>query len=209
MSVRFWNRTAKKYAQQPIRDEKNYQKKLTLTRKYFTSDSVALEFGSGTGSTALLHAPYVAHYTAIDSSPAMTEIAEQKRCAQGIENVSFQCGEVYDHSDGSAASLDAVLALNVLHLMPDHERAIDFSANLLKPGGVFVSSTVCAELSVWNPLRWILTVAGKTGLIPKLVFIPQSQLRALIEAAGLTIVEEFEQQTGFGPFTALFLIARR
>jgi len=37
-----------------------------------------LEFGCGTGSTALLHASFVKHMTATDISDEMIEIAKQK-----------------------------------------------------------------------------------------------------------------------------------
>lgn len=56
---KFWDRMANKYARQPIADEAAYQHKLDVTRQHFTPQSKVLEFGCGTGSTALLHAPHV------------------------------------------------------------------------------------------------------------------------------------------------------
>ena len=41
------------------------------------------------------------------------------------------------------ASLDAVMAHNVLHLLEDRERAVADIHNMLRPGGVFVTSTAC------------------------------------------------------------------
>lgn len=55
----FWDRTADKYAATPIADEASYQVKLAETRRRMRSDMNVLEFGCGTGSTALLHAPHV------------------------------------------------------------------------------------------------------------------------------------------------------
>ncbi|MEM9841084.1 MAG: SAM-dependent methyltransferase, partial [Pseudomonadota bacterium] len=63
--AKFWDRIAEKYARQPISNQKAYEIKLDLTREYFTPQSNVLEFGCGTGSTAILHAPYVAHIHAI------------------------------------------------------------------------------------------------------------------------------------------------
>ncbi len=57
----FWDRIAERYAKQPIADEAAYQKKLQVTRDYFRPDMAVLEFGCGTGSTAIAHAPYVKH----------------------------------------------------------------------------------------------------------------------------------------------------
>lgn len=44
---------AKRYARQPIADEAAYRRKLEVTRTYFRPDMHVLEFGCGTGSTAL------------------------------------------------------------------------------------------------------------------------------------------------------------
>jgi cyclopropane fatty-acyl-phospholipid synthase-like methyltransferase len=57
--ARFWDKRAEKYAQRPLADQAAYEKKLEITRRYFNPDSVVLEIGCGTGSTALAHAPYV------------------------------------------------------------------------------------------------------------------------------------------------------
>ena len=58
-STKFWDKIADKYSKQPIADEASYQKKLQVTQEYFKSDMEVLEFGCGTGSTAITHAPHV------------------------------------------------------------------------------------------------------------------------------------------------------
>ena len=65
-ATQFWDKIAEKYSQQPIADEAAYQKKLAVTRDYFRPDMEVLEIGCGTGSTAILHAPYVKHIIKID-----------------------------------------------------------------------------------------------------------------------------------------------
>ena len=59
---KFWDRMAKGYAKSPVKDQAAYEKKLEITRGCFPPDAEVLEFGCGTGSTALLHAPHVKHY---------------------------------------------------------------------------------------------------------------------------------------------------
>ncbi len=49
-----------------------------------------LEFGCGTGTTAITHAPYVKHIRAIDISSNMIEIAQRKADAKNIKNVTFE-----------------------------------------------------------------------------------------------------------------------
>jgi methylase of polypeptide subunit release factors len=48
-----------------------------------------LEFGCGTGSTAIAHAPYVKRILATDVSAKMIEIARANAERAGIENVTF------------------------------------------------------------------------------------------------------------------------
>jgi SAM-dependent methyltransferase len=80
--ARFWDRRAEKYALRPVAGQEAYEKKLEITRSYFPRDSEVLEMGCGTGSTALVHAPYVRHILATDISPAMINIARGKAEAE-------------------------------------------------------------------------------------------------------------------------------
>ena len=81
--AKFWDKIAKKYAGQPIGDEEAYQKKLEKTREYLTPETEVFELGCGTGSTALLHAPYVKHIHATDISSAMIAIARERLKIRG------------------------------------------------------------------------------------------------------------------------------
>ena len=63
-SAKFWDRIAARYSKKPVADEAAYQKKLQITRKYLRPDSRVLEFGCGTGSTAIAHAAHVKHVLA-------------------------------------------------------------------------------------------------------------------------------------------------
>jgi len=73
--IGFWNFLAKRYARMSIGDMESYEHKLDKTRGYFNGDSDVFEFGCGTGSTAILHSPFVKNILAIDFSPKMIEIA--------------------------------------------------------------------------------------------------------------------------------------
>ena len=56
-SAKFWDKIAERYSRRPIADEAAYHRKLQVTREYFHPDMQVLEFGCGTGSTAIEHAP--------------------------------------------------------------------------------------------------------------------------------------------------------
>ncbi|MEM1369732.1 MAG: class I SAM-dependent methyltransferase [Cyanobacteria bacterium P01_H01_bin.15] len=143
-TTKFWNKIAKKYSKQPIADEASYQKKLAVTRDYFLPTMEVLEFGCGTGSTAILHAPYVKHIRAVDFSEQMIAIANEKAQAEGLDNVTFEQSSI-EKLPESSETYDVVLGLSILHLLPDKESAIAKVYRLLKPGGYFITSTTCLE----------------------------------------------------------------
>lgn len=183
-AIRFWNRNAQRYARQPITDEPAYQYKLEVTRQHLRPDMHVLEFGCGTGSTALLHAPYVASYLATDVSQTMIDIARAKLAQTPIGNLRFDTGSLDTLPDD--ARFDAVLGLNILHLLPQPGDAIQTVYERLTPGGVFVSTTACLQ-DTRRYLRPILFIARLLGLAPPVTFLSRRQLDTLIEAAGFHI----------------------
>jgi len=112
----FWNRIAKRYARQPVGDEAAYQKKLQITRKYQKPHMEMLEFGCGTGTTAIAHAPFVKHILATDFSAKMIEIAQSKADAQNIENITFLHASI-DDLNLRDQSFDVVMGHSILHLL--------------------------------------------------------------------------------------------
>ena len=186
-SARFWDRIAKSYAKQAIADPDAYQKKLALTREYLTPDSSVLEFGCGTGSTALIHAAHVKNIVATDISRKMIEIARQKAKKAGVENVEF-IQATLDELTYEPGSFDVVLGLNILHLLDDMDAAIRKSFELLAPGGVFISSTACIA-RVNFLVKLLLPIGGKLGLIPRVQIFDIAELEASINRAGFRIVK--------------------
>ena len=80
---------AKRYSKTPIANEDAYQKKLEITRQYLNTNTTLFEFGCGTGSTAVAHAPYVNEILAIDFPEKMLEIARAKAGNSKIQNIKF------------------------------------------------------------------------------------------------------------------------
>jgi len=194
-SAKFWNRIADNYAKQPVADEASYQKKLEITRGYFGDKKTAqvLEFGCGTGSTALAHSPYVKEIYGIDVSSKMIEIAQEKAKKQGSNNIKFDAlsMERLDVPDGS---YDVVLGMSILHLLPDKDKAIAKVHKVLKPRGVFISSTVCAaEMGAitGSLLKYMGPLANFFGLIPNVNVFHAEELKSSITKAGFVIEREF------------------
>ena len=134
-SRRFWDRHAPRYFAQPIPDEDIYARKLAVTRQFMARDMSVLEIGCGTGGTATAHAPYVAHVEAMDVSPRMIAIGEQQAREAGVDNLLFRSGTL-DTLPSWPEGHDMVLALNVLHLLPDWKKAIGQIRDRLGPGAI-------------------------------------------------------------------------
>lgn len=184
-SVAFWNRIARRYAASPISDLAAYEHKLSVTRGYLRPEMKALEFGCGTGSTAILHAPLVKHYHAIDVSPRMIDIAIDKICEKPQPNLTFEVAALEEFV-AEKGSYDALLGLNILHLMNAPQAVITQVFELLKPGGVFISNTAC--LSDTMPLVRYITPVGKwLGLIPRVQMIAFPQLLDWLQQAGFIV----------------------
>ena len=147
-SAKFWDRIAIRYSKQPIADEASYQKKIQVTREYLKPDMEVLELGCGTGSTAIIHSPYVKHIMAIDVSSKMIEIAQGKADKKKID-ITFETSTI-DDLNVQEQKLDVVLGLSILHLLENKEEVIAKIYKMLKPGGIFISSTMC----LGDTMRW-------------------------------------------------------
>lgn len=198
----FWDRAAPAYSKRLIADTESYARKLAATQALMRPDMKVLEFGCGTGSTALEHAPHVAHIDATDVSAAMIDIGRQKARRAGIGNVRFlQSGlEEFETDSG----YDMVLALNLLHLLPDRAAALAKIHQLLKPGGYFISSTACLCDRMWF-MRPVISVMQWFGKAPYVSFVAANNVLRETAEAGF---EEQEHWT-HGRENSLFLIARK
>jgi len=204
-SDKFWDKSAEKYEKSKISDEESYQRKLTETQLLFSQDMHVVEFGCGTGTTAIHHAPHVKHIDATDVSENMIDIGRTKAKAAGINNITFSRGTLMDLG-ANEASIDVVLGLNVLHLIPDRQSVLAEAARILKPGGALISSTACIGDS---PMRFIklITPLGKLfGLMPDVYIFTDTELASEITSAGFKIENQWHH--GKAVKTA-FIIARR
>ena len=202
-SAAFWNFIARRYSNQAISDQDSYEYKLDETRKIFHDGMCVLELGCGTGGTSVLHSEHVAHIHATDLSENMIEIARGRAADAGVENVSFECistdefafeGEVYD----------VVLALSLLHLLKNRREVIASIYKTLKPGGYFVSSTVC----VADSMAAFKYIAAFFRLFSFLPYVESLSAEALKEEI---VAEGFEVEHYWRPASdkAAFMIAKK
>ena len=200
---KFWDRIADRYSTKPIADEGAYQKKLQITRDHLRPDMEVLEFGCGTGSTAIAHAPFVKHIRATDISSKMIEIAQRKADAGQVRNVTFEQSTL-DELNVPDGTLDAVMGHSILHLLENKEDAIAKVYRMLKPGGVFISSTAC----IGDFMKFFKIVApiGKIfGLLPLVMVFKKQELEDSLIDAGFEI--DYQWQPGKGK--AVFIVAKK
>ncbi|MBL1404968.1 MAG: class I SAM-dependent methyltransferase [Rhizobiales bacterium] len=182
----FWDKIARKYAKQPIKDMKNYEATLARTKSYLKPDFTVLEVGAGTGSTALLLAPLVSHITVTDISSQMIEIGREKAKEQNIDNASFMVAEAFEAT--SKVKYDVVMAFNLLHLLEDIPAAVQKAASLTKKGGYFISkSGAVGEMNF--AIKFMIKVMQKIGKAPYVSKVTHKELLGAFDNSGFEIIE--------------------
>lgn len=205
LSDKFWDTKAEAYAKSAISDEESYQRKLRETQSLFSLDMRVLEFGCGTGATAVQHASHVQHIDALDISENMLEIGRNRATEASVSNITFARATLAEFN-AEASSFDVVLGLNVIHLMPERAAVLTEVARVLKSGGVFVSSTGCLGNSYLRFIRLLVPLGKLLGLMPDVYVMTESELVAEIESAGFAI--ETRWHHGIGDIN-VFIIARK
>jgi ubiquinone/menaquinone biosynthesis C-methylase UbiE len=202
-SSKFWDRIAKRYAKSPIADQVAYEKKLQVSREYFQPEMNILEFGCGTGSTAILHAPYVEHIHATDISANMLAIAQDKIDKANIQNITLE-NVTIEALNLPDESVDIVMGMSILHLLEDKEAAIQKVFKLLKPGGVFISTTSCLG-DTMKFFKLVGPIGHFFGVIPFVQVFTVKELERAITDAGFTI--DYQWQPGKGK--SVFIVAKK
>jgi ubiquinone/menaquinone biosynthesis C-methylase UbiE len=203
-SEKFWDKAAPNYAKSTIRDMVSYDQTMDRTRAHLKPDHRALELGCGTGTTALRLADGVRHLTATDISSQMIAIAQTKARDQGVENVTFRHAALSDSADPDGP-FDVVMGFNLLHLLDDLPSALGDIADMVKPGGLFISKSGCIGEKTFY-LRPVVAVMQMLGKAPYFSSLKISDLEGLISGAGFSIIET---HTFPGMVANRFIVARK
>jgi len=124
---------------------------------------------------------------ATDFAPGMIAIAKDK--ARAIDNLTVQRADADRIEDGP---FDAVIAFNLLHLLPDLNHTLGVLFDHMLPGAHLVSKTPClGNGKVW--LRLIVPPMQWVGKAPPVRFTRIGDLERSIAAAGFDIVETSTQ----------------
>jgi 2-polyprenyl-3-methyl-5-hydroxy-6-metoxy-1,4-benzoquinol methylase len=133
----------------------------------------------------------------------MIEIAQAKADAGNIKNVAFECSAI-DGFSTPDQSLDVVLGLNILHLLENKEEIIAKVHKMLKPGGIFITSTACiADMKML--FRIIAPVGSFLHVIPLVKVFSAKELQNSLTNAGFQI--DYQWQPGKNK--AVFIVAKK
>ena len=186
----FWDGIAEKYAKQAVANPEAFDAKIGITKSRMKATDVVLDIGCGTGSLALRLAGSAAEVHGLDISSEMTRIAKGKARAQEVDNVTFHTGP-FDETFGAfeAESLDGICAYSLLHLVDDRSAALAQIFRLLKPGGFFISSTVCLGES-WVPYGALIGAMRLIGKAPMVKIFDKRTLEAEIRESGFVDISQ-------------------
>ena len=199
---KFWDRISKSYDKNDDVDP-TYLKMLDVTRKYLKNDSIVMDLGCATGSISIDISDDAEEVLGIDISSKMVEIAKRKAVEFKKRNVKFEQATIFDERL-EMSSFDTIMAFNILHLLDDTKSAIVRIDQLLKPGGIFISSTVClGDKGLF--VSGLLTMIGKLGFIPDPKIFKRSELKDMMVQGGFKILETVDMGDPSHPF----IVARK
>ena len=137
----FWDSFAKKYDRFIDKNAtSSYERLLKELKADSNGASDLLEIATGTGLLSIELQSLVQKITAIDISPEMIALANQKLQDKHITNIEFKVGDSYQLEFGDS-SYDLLIASNVLHLLFQPEIALKEMSRVAKPNGKIILPT--------------------------------------------------------------------
>ena len=121
--------------------------------KYLPATGAVLDIGAGAGAYTLELARRGYSVTAVDLSPKLLEVCQQRVLDEGLGGkVTFAVADARDLSDVKGDSFNAVLLMGPLYhlvLEEDRKTALKEVFNRLKPEGVIFSAFI-SRYGIWG-----------------------------------------------------------
>ena len=201
---KFWDRIAGTYAKQPIKNQSAFKSMVANIREHVSESDRVFDFGCGTGTYSIEIADKVNFIDAADISKKMLEIATQRAHSRGITNINFQHLDIFDIKLESG-SFNVVLAFNILHLQQDLNKVLQRIYELLTPGGLLISKTVCAG-EQFSLLTFLMKPISKLGILPHVNCFTIDELQSAIRRNHLEILKTEKNYKGSMEY---FVVARK
>jgi ubiquinone/menaquinone biosynthesis C-methylase UbiE len=180
---RYWDKHAKNYDRSMLLLGRPIPRMIELVGEATRGMGRVLEVAAGTGLVTPALAAGAGEVIATDYSAAMVAALKQRVRDARVTNVQCEQADLYV-LPFDAGSFDAVVAANVLHLVPDLPGALAALRRVSKPGGRVVVPTFCHDETA---LSWVVSRAlAVTGFPGHRRFTAKS-LRQAVEDAGVRV----------------------
>lgn len=140
MSRTFWDRVAGLYDLFEWSNRKVNTAARARVGELVPAGARVLDCAAGTGEFSLAVAKRAGSVLCTDQSEAMLARARKKAARRGLSNLQFAHRDITALSDPDG-SFDAVIAANVLHLLPQPEVAVRELWRVAAPGGRLILPT--------------------------------------------------------------------
>jgi 2-polyprenyl-3-methyl-5-hydroxy-6-metoxy-1,4-benzoquinol methylase len=185
-SEKFWDRVAVRSDKQESELDETNIKIVERTKNHLNVDDIALDYACGTGIITNEIAADVKEIYALDTSSKMIEVAKRRAGERKIENIHFAQTTIFDDRY-KKESFHVILAFNILHLLEDAHPVVHRINELIRPGGLFISTTPC--LGEKKVLGIFLSLISKIRIVPYLKLLKISEFESLIANNKFQIVE--------------------
>lgn len=140
MSRTFWDRVAGLYDLFEWSNRKVNAAARARVGELVPAGACVLDCAAGTGEFSLAAAKRAGSVLCTDQSESMLARARKKAARRGLSNLQFARRDITALSDPDG-SFDAVIAANVLHLLPQPEVAVRELWRVAAPGGRLILPT--------------------------------------------------------------------
>ena len=140
MSKSFWDRIAGLYDLAEWTNRRAYAAAAARAAELVPEGASVLDCAAGTGAFSLASAKRAGSVLCTDQSEAMLDRARRKAAKMGLSNMGFAGRDITALPDPDGA-FDAVIAANVLHLLPQPEIAVRELWRVTAPGGRLILPT--------------------------------------------------------------------
>ena len=182
----FWRRHARRYDRATLLLNRRFRDVASMAAEELRGCRRVLEVAAGTGLVTERLAGVVGELVATDRSAEMLDILRSRISSLGLGNVTVQEADALDlpFPDGA---FDGAVAANVLHLLPDPERALQELARVVRHGGVICTPTFAhGETLLAGAVSRLLSLAG----FPVQSRFRGADIRQLLARPGLSLLRE-------------------
>ena len=206
---KFWDKQAKRYDYNERQFDSVFKEVILRTKNYLTTNDKVLDFGCATGTKTLELADSVKHIHGLDISTEMINEANKKIRERNLKNISFSQGDIFDENI-EIASFDKIISYGVIHLLNDTNKVVRRLHDLLKPSGLFISTTACLKdkMAFKNKIEFnAYLLIKKLRIFPlHLNMFKPDNVEEIIVNQGFQIVKA---ETIFHGITISLIIARK